>query len=73
MRAAIVEDETGLLTEVDIRFTALGENSTRVDLEHHLLENMGDAAEVARQTFESPSGWSGVLAGYEAEVTRSAA
>jgi uncharacterized protein YndB with AHSA1/START domain len=55
-----------LLTEVDIKFTSLGEASTRVDLEHRLLENMGDAGEAARQVFESDGGWSGLLARYQA-------
>jgi uncharacterized protein YndB with AHSA1/START domain len=59
-----------LLTEVDVRFVALGENATRVKLEHRLLENIGDAAEAARQTFESERGWSGILAGYAAEAKR---
>ena len=59
-----------LHTEVDVRFTALGENSTRVDLEHRLLENMGATAEKAREIFESDGGWTGLLAGYQAEVAR---
>lgn len=62
-----------LLTEVDIRFTALGTGSTRVDLEHRLLENMGEAAGQARETFESDGGWSGLLARYRAEADRPAA
>ena len=59
-----------LHTEVDVRFTALGENSTRVDLEHRLLENMGATAEKAREIFKSDGGWTGLLAGYQAEVAR---
>lgn len=62
-----------LLTEVDIRFAALGEDSTRVELEHRLLENMGETAERAREIFGSDGGWPGLLANYWAEVGKSAA
>lgn len=60
------EYDQELLTEVDVRFTPLSDSSTRVDLEHRLLENMGEAAERARQMFESDGGWSGLLAKFEA-------
>ena len=33
--------DPALLTEIEIRFISLGENSTRVELEHRLLENYG--------------------------------
>jgi uncharacterized protein YndB with AHSA1/START domain len=62
--------DSEVLTEVDIRFVSVGERLTRVDLEHRLLENMGDSAEAARGTFDSESGWSTLLAGYGAEVAR---
>lgn len=60
--------DAALLTEVEVRFIPLGEQSTRVELEHRLLENMGEAADAARQTFESEHGWSGILAIYAARV-----
>lgn len=53
-----------LLTEVEVRFSPEGENRTRVDLEHRLLENMGDAADGARTAYDSPGGWQGMLALY---------
>lgn len=59
-----------LLTEVEVRFIKLSEKVTRVELEHRLLENLGDAAEATRQTFESEHGWGGILAGYAAEAGR---
>jgi uncharacterized protein YndB with AHSA1/START domain len=62
-----------LLTEIDIRFVALGENSTRVDLEHRLLENLGEAAEAVRKIFDTEPGWGTLLAAYAVEVTKSAA
>ena len=62
--------DPALLTEVEINFIPLHENSTRVELEHRLLENLGDAAEATRQTFESEHGWGGILAGYAVEAGR---
>jgi len=60
--------DSELHTEVDVRFVAVSDGVTRVDLEHRLLENMGDAAESARQTFESENGWSAILASFAASV-----
>ncbi len=62
-----------LLTEVEVCFFKESEQSTKVELVHRLLENMGEAAEAARQTFESEHGWNGILGGYAAEVQRKAA
>jgi uncharacterized protein YndB with AHSA1/START domain len=60
--------DPGLLTEVEVRFLAADAGSTRVELEHRLLENMGAAAEGARASFESEQGWGGVLASYAGSV-----
>ncbi|MGA0599777.1 SRPBCC family protein [Caulobacter sp. KR2-114] len=57
-----------LTTEVDVRFTAVGEGRTRVDLEHRHLERLGEGAEQARATFESPNGWGKILDQYKAVV-----
>jgi hypothetical protein len=46
---------------VDVRFTALPDGSTRVDLQHRHLARMGARAEVMRAALDSASGWSGVL------------
>lgn len=54
-------------------FLKESEQYTRVELVHRLLENMGETAEAARQTFESEHGWNGILGGYAAEVQRKAA
>jgi uncharacterized protein YndB with AHSA1/START domain len=53
-----------LLTEVEVTFTAQAQGTTRVDLEHRHLERMGDGAGGARDTFDSPNGWGGILQGY---------
>lgn len=57
-----------LLTEVDVRFTAISDGETRVALEHRLLENMGEAAAKAREVFDSEGGWTGLLAAYRSSV-----
>lgn len=58
--------DPGLGTEVEIRFIATGPGTTRLELEHRLLERYGDAAEAMRSTFDSESGWSGILRQYAA-------
>jgi uncharacterized protein YndB with AHSA1/START domain len=56
--------DPALLTEVEIRFSEAGPGSTRVELEHRQLENMGDTAEATRQIFDSEQGWEGILQSY---------
>ena len=53
-----------LHTEVEVTFTALDATTTRVDLEHRMLENMGATAEGARATFDSPNGWGAIMQNY---------
>jgi uncharacterized protein YndB with AHSA1/START domain len=52
-------------TEVEVRFTSEGPKRTRVELEHRDLERFGDAQEAVRQAFESPGGWTGLMALFE--------
>jgi uncharacterized protein YndB with AHSA1/START domain len=59
-----------LTTEVEVNFTALSGNATRVDLEHRLLENFGPGAQTMRDSIDSPGGWGGILQGF-AELCRS--
>ena len=56
--------DPGLLTEVEVRFTAEGPERTRVDLEHRDLDRFGDAQEQIRAAFDSDGGWPGLLAAY---------
>jgi uncharacterized protein YndB with AHSA1/START domain len=53
-----------LITEVEITFTPLSANETRIELEHRHLERFGDAAEQVRAAVDSPRGWTGVLESY---------
>jgi uncharacterized protein YndB with AHSA1/START domain len=55
-----------LLTEVEVRFIPVGERATRVELEHRLLENLGDAAEAMRAQYDDTQGWAGLLVRYAA-------
>jgi uncharacterized protein YndB with AHSA1/START domain len=53
--------DPALVTEVEVRFIAEGENATRVELEHRDLERLGDRAEEFRQRIDSPGGWGDLL------------
>jgi uncharacterized protein YndB with AHSA1/START domain len=52
--------DPNLLTEVEVRFTALGDGETRVDFEHRGLERFGDS-EAANQTRASMNGGWGLI------------
>jgi Activator of Hsp90 ATPase homolog 1-like protein len=51
-------------TEVDVRFTAIDDCSTRVELEHRGLEAYGADAMAMHDAFSSPTGWNGMLEHY---------
>ena len=50
-----------LVTEVEVKFIAEGEHSTRIELEHRYLERMGERAADARNSVDSPGGWGAIL------------
>jgi uncharacterized protein YndB with AHSA1/START domain len=50
-----------LITEVEVRFVALGPAQTRVELEHRHLDRFGEAAANMRAAFDSDGGWNGML------------
>lgn len=50
-----------LVTELEITFTAISDTSTQVELEHRLLENLGEGATDIRARFDDPGGWQGLL------------
>jgi hypothetical protein len=66
------EPDLAKSSEVEVRFSALGDGSTRVDLEHRHLARHGDDANAIRTAIESPNGWGGLLELYAAQVERSA-
>jgi uncharacterized protein YndB with AHSA1/START domain len=53
-----------LITEVEVRFTALSERETRVDLEHRNLERFGDKVDGIRSQIDAPNGWTAILKVY---------
>lgn len=57
-----------LLTEVHVKFAAIGDSETEVTLEHRKLENYGDAAADIAGIFESPGGWNAALSRFAAGV-----
>lgn len=57
----------GCITEVELSFTALGTQETRVDFEHRHLERLGENASAIRDMLNS--GWGGILELYGREVT----
>lgn len=54
-----------LVTEVEVRFIAEDPGITRVELEHRLLERMGEKAPQARNAVDSPGGWGAILARFQ--------
>ena len=56
--------DPALVTEVEVAFTPDGDGRTRVELEHRNLERFGAKAAALRAAFDSPDGWSGVLAAF---------
>ncbi|WP_342359152.1 SRPBCC family protein [Terrarubrum flagellatum] len=53
--------DPALITEVEIRFVALGPALTRIELEHRDLERFGEAAGTLRGSFDSEGGWAGIM------------
>jgi uncharacterized protein YndB with AHSA1/START domain len=50
-----------LMTEVEVTFTTLAPDLTRVDLEHRNLERFGDKMEPVRTAIDSEGGWTQLL------------
>jgi uncharacterized protein YndB with AHSA1/START domain len=58
--------DSSVITEVELRFTAVAPGLTRVELEHRNLERLGDKFEAVREAFESPNGWGAIMNFYAA-------
>jgi hypothetical protein len=62
------EPELAQSSEVEVRFTPLGDGATRVDLEHRRFDRMAPGWEKMRESIDSEGGWSGLLAMYAAQA-----
>jgi hypothetical protein len=65
--------DPSIQTEVDVRFTVIDANTTRIDLEHRCLDVYGTDAAAMRDAFDSPNGWNGMLEHYAQVVDALAA
>jgi uncharacterized protein YndB with AHSA1/START domain len=64
--------DANFVTEVEVRFISEGEKRTRVELEHRNLDRYGPGASEARNTYDSPNGWGGVLGRFSEQVAKEA-
>jgi uncharacterized protein YndB with AHSA1/START domain len=60
--------DPGLVTEIEVRFTEVAANRTRVDFEHRYIDRMGAAAAEARAALGSDGGWPGLLQRFVAQA-----
>lgn len=51
-------------SEVEVRFTSLGDGTTRVDFEHRGLEGLGVDVTQLREGIDGPEGWGAILASF---------
>jgi uncharacterized protein YndB with AHSA1/START domain len=58
------QHDPSLMTEVEVRFIAEGEDRTRVELEHRHLDRYGARRDEMRGIFDSEGGWTGLLASF---------
>lgn len=62
------EPDLAKSSEVEIRFSPLGDGSTRVELEHRHFERHGAGGAAMKTAVESPNGWADLLTMYVARV-----
>jgi uncharacterized protein YndB with AHSA1/START domain len=62
------EPDLAKSSEVEVRFTPLGDGRTRVDLEHRHLSRHGAGFEGMRSAVDSPNGWDRTLSLFVAKA-----
>ncbi len=62
------EPDLARSSEYEVRFTAVDERTTTVDLEHRNFERHGEGGEGLRGAVVGPEGWPYVLHGYASHV-----
>jgi uncharacterized protein YndB with AHSA1/START domain len=60
--------DPNLLTEVEVRFTALDDGQTRVDFEHSGLERFGDSEAASETRASMDRGWGMILESFKTFV-----
>ncbi len=60
--------DPNLLTEVDVRFTEIGDGETRVDFEHRDLERFGESEAAEKTRTAMGGGWTLILESFKAVV-----
>ena len=58
------QPDPALKTEIEVRFIAVGENATRVELEHRRLDRYGVRREEMRRIFDVEGDWGRLLASF---------
>lgn len=69
---ATFRPDPGLVTEVEVRFTAEGPHRTHVELEHRHLERFGEGWSRTRDSLGGENGWPGILRTYAGHVPATA-
>ena len=64
--------DPALQTEIEVRFIAEGEASTRVELEHRRLDRYGDRRDEMRTIFDKTGDWGRLLAAFAQTAMTSA-
>jgi len=64
------EPDLAKSSEVEVRFTPVGDGSTRVDLEHRNFERMGAGWETMRGMVDSEGGWGTLMQMFAAEAEK---
>jgi uncharacterized protein YndB with AHSA1/START domain len=63
-----LETDPERTSEVEVRFTAEGDERTRVELEHRNLERHGEGWEAMRDAVDSPGGWPAGMQSFAARI-----